>query len=113
MPCRVLTIFQQASVTASGGYAAGLLQFVVGAVGEAQNQVIEIFAKLVFPGQQLQHASLGCRSGIDNEVAIPHENGAGNFALCRRQEAHCSGAQVKCSDLALQIEVTNAHCLPA
>src|SRR5215813_638266 len=67
----VLTIAQQSRITAAGSRAAGLLEFVVSRVGEAQHQMAEVFAEFVFPGQQLQHASFRSRSSVQHEVPSP------------------------------------------
>jgi hypothetical protein len=81
MAGRVLTVFQYARIATARGSSASFFKLIVGAVRKAQHKLGEIFAELVFAGEQLQHAALGCRRGVDDEVAVAHENCASHFAL--------------------------------
>src|SRR5215475_11462078 len=109
----VLTIAQQSRITAAGSRAAGLLEFVVSRVGEAQHQMAEVFAEFVFPGQQLQHASFRSRSSVQHEVPIAHEDRTGYLALRRREKTYGARSQVEGGNVPLQVNIADANSLAA
>src|SRR3954463_7784275 len=91
---RMLDIFQRACIAAAAG-SSSLLQLVVGRVGKAQHHLAEVFAELVFLGQQLQHFLFRLLRRYENEIPIPGENRTGDFAIDGSYETQAARAQVE------------------
>src|SRR3954465_2472382 len=66
----MLDIFQRACIAAAAA-SSSLLQLVVGRVRKAQDHLAEVFAELVFLGQQLQHFLFRLLSGTRTKFPSP------------------------------------------
>jgi len=87
---RILCIFQQSCITATGSCQTFLLDFIISPVGKPQHHLAEGLAEFVFLRQKFEARPLDCERSVQNHVAVSDKHGSRNFARHRRNKAHRS-----------------------
>src|SRR6476619_6040832 len=88
LPHRLQVVLQQAAIARMSRGAGVLLDFIIGAVGEAHHHLLEVLHKLRVLGEKFQAGTLRCEGRLDSEPSIPDEQRTRYFPCYRSQKTN-------------------------
>ena len=111
MACGVLAVFQRASVTSGRPDRGGSFDFVVGAVGEAQDEAVKLLGEfvLIVLTEKPEALAFAIDKRVENKLTLADKNCAGDLTVDGGNEANAAGMENESGGVALELQVGDGN----